>query len=82
MSDSAAVIAAANSKGGCGKSTTILILAGEYAAQGYRVHIIDADPRKRARQVGGGWGETAGDYRQRGKRRDDARRNREGARRR
>jgi chromosome partitioning protein len=47
MSDSAAVIAAANSKGGCGKSTTILILAGEYAAQGYRVHIIDADPKKR-----------------------------------
>ena len=47
MSDSAAVIAAANSKGGCGKSTTILILAGEYAAQGYRVHIIDADPTKR-----------------------------------
>ena len=47
MSQSAAVIAAANSKGGCGKSTTILILAGEYAAQGYRVHIIDADPKKR-----------------------------------
>jgi chromosome partitioning protein len=47
MSQSAAVIAAANSKGGCGKSTTILILAGEYAAQGYRVHIIDADRRKR-----------------------------------
>lgn len=47
MSENAAVIAAANSKGGCGKSTTILILAGEYAAQGYRVHIIDADPKKR-----------------------------------
>jgi chromosome partitioning protein len=47
MSDFAAVIAAANCKGGCGKSTTILILAGEYAAQGYRVHIIDADPKKR-----------------------------------
>jgi chromosome partitioning protein len=47
MSESAAVIAAANSKGGCGKSTTILILAGEYASQGYRVHIIDADPKKR-----------------------------------
>ena len=47
MSDSAVVIAAANSKGGCGKSTTILILAGEYAAQGYRAHIIDADPKKR-----------------------------------
>ena len=43
----AAVIAAANSKGGCGKSTTILILAGEYCAQGLRVHIIDADPKKR-----------------------------------
>ena len=47
MPDFAAVIAAANCKGGCGKSTTILILAGEYAAQGYRVHIIDADPKKR-----------------------------------
>jgi len=43
-----AVIAAANAKGGCGKTTTILLLAGEYAAQGYRVHIIDADPRRRA----------------------------------
>jgi chromosome partitioning protein len=42
-----AVIAAANAKGGCGKTTTILILAGEYAGQGYRVHIIDADPRRR-----------------------------------
>jgi chromosome partitioning protein len=47
VSRSAAVIAAANSKGGSGKSTTILILASEYSAQGYRVHIIDADPRKR-----------------------------------
>jgi chromosome partitioning protein len=47
MSNKAAVIAAANAKGGCGKSTTILILAGEYAAQGYRVHVIDADPKKR-----------------------------------
>jgi chromosome partitioning protein len=47
MSGNAVVITAANSKGGCGKSTTIIILAGEYAAQGYRVHIIDADPKKR-----------------------------------
>jgi chromosome partitioning protein len=47
MPELAAVIAAASSKGGCGKSTTIIILAGEYAAQGYRVHIIDADPKKR-----------------------------------
>jgi chromosome partitioning protein len=47
MSQTAAVITAANSKGGCGKSTTVLILSGEYASQGYRVHIIDADPKKR-----------------------------------
>src|SRR5580692_53500 len=47
MSDNAVVIAVANIKGGCCKSTTVLILVGEYAAQGYRVHIIDADPRKR-----------------------------------
>ncbi len=37
------VIALASSKGGCGKSTTALILAGAFAADGYRVHIIDAD---------------------------------------
>ena len=49
----AAVIAAANAKGGCGKTTTVLILAGEYAAQGYRVHIIDADPRRRAMKWAG-----------------------------
>jgi chromosome partitioning protein len=44
----AVVIAVANAKGGCCKTTTVIILAGEYAAQGYRVRIIDADPRKRA----------------------------------
>ncbi len=37
------VIALASSKGGCGKSTTALILAGAYAVDGYTVHIIDAD---------------------------------------
>lgn len=37
------VIAMASSKGGCGKSTTTLILAGAFAADGYRVHILDAD---------------------------------------
>ena len=37
------VIALASSKGGCGKSTTALALAGAFAADGYRVHIIDAD---------------------------------------
>jgi chromosome partitioning protein len=44
----AVVITAANSKGGCGKTTTIIILASEYAAQGHQVHIIDADPHKRS----------------------------------
>jgi len=52
MPELAAVISAANCKGGCGKSTTVLILAGEYAAQGYRVHIIDADPGKRVLKWG------------------------------
>lgn len=37
------VIAMASSKGGCGKSTAALILASAFAADGYRVHIIDAD---------------------------------------
>ncbi|MHB8286871.1 MAG: nucleotide-binding protein [Caulobacteraceae bacterium] len=37
------VIALASSKGGCGKSTATLILAGAYASDGYAVHIIDAD---------------------------------------
>ena len=37
------VISLASSKGGCGKSTTALILSGAYAADGYKVRIIDAD---------------------------------------
>ena len=48
----AALIAIANTKGGCAKSTTTVILAGEYAAQGYTVHIIDADPKKRVLKWG------------------------------
>lgn len=42
-----AVIALASPKGGCGKSTTAITLAGAYAEQGYSVRIIDADPRQR-----------------------------------
>lgn len=42
-----AVIALASPKGGCGKSTTAITLAGAYAEQGYTVRIIDADPRQR-----------------------------------
>ena len=41
------IIALASSKGGCGKSTTALILASAYLADGYKITIIDADPRKR-----------------------------------
>ena len=42
-----AVITLASPKGGCGKSTTAIVLAGQYAEQGYKVRIIDADPKKR-----------------------------------
>lgn len=49
-----AVIALASPKGGCGKSTTAIALAGAYAEQGYSVRIIDADPRQRVMR----WGEA------------------------
>ena len=42
-----AVISLASPKGGCGKSTTAIVLAGTFATQGYRVRIIDADPARR-----------------------------------
>jgi chromosome partitioning protein len=48
----AALITVANTKGGCAKSTTTVILAGEYAAQGHAVHIIDADPKRRVLRWG------------------------------
>jgi chromosome partitioning protein len=41
------IVALASTKGGCGKSTTALILASAFTADGYTVHIIDADPSKR-----------------------------------
>lgn len=41
------VIACASSKGGCGKSTLTVALAGIYAKGGFKVLIIDADARKR-----------------------------------
>jgi chromosome partitioning protein len=42
-----AVITLASPKGGCGKSTAAIVLAGQFAEQGYRVRIIDADPKQR-----------------------------------
>lgn len=41
------VITLASSKGGCGKSTGAVVLAGSFAREGYSVRLIDADPRQR-----------------------------------
>ena len=46
------VVSFANPKGGAGKTTTALILAGELAAKGAQVTIIDADPEKWISQWG------------------------------
>ena len=40
-----AVITFANTKGGAGKTTAVLLLATELARKGYRVTILDADPQ-------------------------------------
>jgi len=40
------VITFANTKGGAGKTTAVLLLATELARQGERVHILDADPQR------------------------------------
>lgn len=40
------VISLANAKGGAGKTTAALLLATEFAHQGHRVMLIDADPQR------------------------------------
>lgn len=40
------VITFANTKGGAGKTTAVLLLATELVQQGYRVTILDADPQQ------------------------------------
>lgn len=48
------VLTLASSKGGCGKSTTALMLASAFAADDYRVLIIDADKSQRLMR----WGQS------------------------
>lgn len=50
------IISFANPKGGAGKTTSALLLAGELATRGARVAIIDADPEKWISQ----WGKLPG----------------------
>lgn len=42
------VLAVANQKGGCGKTTTVMNLAGGLTAAKYRVMVVDADPQASA----------------------------------
>lgn len=46
----AIVIAVANQKGGCGKTTVAMNLAGALGRAGYRVLLVDADPQGSAMQ--------------------------------
>jgi chromosome partitioning protein len=45
MATSAKIITVFNQKGGCGKTTTSMVLAGEFGRRGYSVQVIDLDPQ-------------------------------------
>lgn len=53
------VITFANTKGGAGKTTAVLVLASELARTGHRVTILDADPQLWISQ----WSELSGEVR-------------------
>jgi chromosome partitioning protein len=48
----AATIAVASAKGGCGKTTTVILLATYLAQAGYRVTVLDADVNQHAAAFG------------------------------
>jgi chromosome partitioning protein len=52
---SAKIIAVANQKGGVGKSTVSMLLAGTWASAGYKVLVVDSDPQGTATQ----WSSTS-----------------------
>lgn len=51
----ARIIAVANQKGGVGKSTVSMLLAGTWGRAGYKVLVVDSDPQGTATQ----WGSTS-----------------------
>lgn len=48
LPDMASIVAVANQKGGCGKTTTTVNLAGALSRIGYKVLVVDADPQASA----------------------------------